>query len=204
MQPYTVINKTEDVPITYPWCYKHEIFNAKELIQILEYCETLEQITAQVGKAENAVLDEAVRRSSISWVYHNEESQWFFDRVLFEIGSLNKQFYNYSLWGTDVFQFASYDHSIRGKYDFHMDMTLGSKRDEKSHARKLSATVLLNNDFVGGSFEFNLFKESEPLSVEMSAGSLIVFPSYLIHRVTEVTSGCRKSLVAWILGPAFR
>ena len=32
------------------------------------------------------------------------------------------------------------------------------------------------------------------------AGTLIVFPSYLHHRVTPVTKGTRYSLVIWCLG----
>jgi len=32
---------------------------------------------------------------------------------------------------------------------------------------------------------------------------LLIFPSYLWHRVTPVTKGIRKSLVAWVIGPQF-
>ena len=35
-------------------------------------------------------------------------------------------------------------------------------------------------------------------------GTVIAFPSYQLHRVTPVTAGIRKSLVAWVLGPDFR
>lgn len=204
MEEKTVVNKIKDVPITYPWCYKHEVFNSEELKNIIQYCETLQKSNARIGKAEKAALDVSVRRSEVSWVNYNEESRWFFDRLLVEIGALNKRFYNYDLWGTDVIQFASYDSKIQGKYDFHMDVTLGSRRDEQSHARKLSATLLLNDSFTGGNFEFNIERETTSVPAELNAGSLIIFPSYLLHRVTTVTSGCRKSLVAWILGPAFR
>ena len=35
-------------------------------------------------------------------------------------------------------------------------------------------------------------------------GSMIIFPSFLHHQVTPVTSGTRYSLVIWSLGRPFR
>ena len=35
-------------------------------------------------------------------------------------------------------------------------------------------------------------------------GSIVIFPSYLWHRVTPVTKGVRYSLVIWNLGYPFR
>jgi hypothetical protein len=30
------------------------------------------------------------------------------------------------------------------------------------------------------------------------------FPSYMVHRVTPITSGTRKAIVAWVTGPGFK
>lgn len=35
-------------------------------------------------------------------------------------------------------------------------------------------------------------------------GGVIVFPAFLLHRVTPVTAGVRHSLTLWAHGPAFR
>jgi PKHD-type hydroxylase len=35
-------------------------------------------------------------------------------------------------------------------------------------------------------------------------GTVIAFPSYVLHRVTPIIAGTRKSLVVWITGPKFR
>jgi PKHD-type hydroxylase len=68
--------------------------------------------------------------------------------------------------------------------------------------RKLSVTLLLNDNFDGGQFEFfDLEKEHQP---KMTAGTLIVFPSFMVHRVTEITKGVRNSLVCWCVGPKFK
>jgi len=210
MTQQTVLYKTEDVAITYPWCFKHEAFNSGELKSIVAYCDTLEKNAARIRKEginkdqRDYGVDSNIRRSKIAWVSYNDLAAWFFDRLMMEIGNLNKQFYNYDLWGTDILQYSTYDDVEQGMYDFHMDITLGTSYENKSHARKLSATLLLNDDFVGGEFVFNLRRENDPTPVELKAGSLIVFPSYLLHKVNPVTLGCRKSLVTWILGPSFR
>ena len=73
--------------------------------------------------------------------------------------------------------------------------------------RKLSVTFLLNDpkkDFKGGTFQINSGEEKNAESVPMRKGDIIVFPSFLIHRVAPVTKGTRKSIVVWVLGPKFR
>ena len=40
--------------------------------------------------------------------------------------------------------------------------------------------------------------------IEMNKGDIVVFPSYLMHRVTPVTRGERYSLVAWACGEQFK
>ena len=35
-------------------------------------------------------------------------------------------------------------------------------------------------------------------------GTVIAFPSYVLHRVTPIESGTRKALVIWVAGPEFR
>jgi PKHD-type hydroxylase len=42
------------------------------------------------------------------------------------------------------------------------------------------------------------------LTANKSRGTVTMFPSYLLHRVTPVTSGERYSLTIWAHGPAFR
>ena len=39
---------------------------------------------------------------------------------------------------------------------------------------------------------------------EAARGTIIAFPSYVLHRVTPTESGVRKSLVIWVGGPEFR
>ena len=65
--------------------------------------------------------------------------------------------------------------------------------------RKLSMTIVLNDEYEGGEFQFfndkTLIKEKQ--------GTVIIFPSYMQHRVRPIKSGIRYSLVVWFLGEPF-
>ena len=67
-------------------------------------------------------------------------------------------------------------------------------------------TVLLSNSFEGGDFEFTSYGKEECIitPVEMNQGDIVVFPSWMEHRVAPVTKGIRYSLVTWFVGPPFK
>ena len=77
--------------------------------------------------------------------------------------------------------------------------------------RKISVTINLNapGEYEGGNLKFDFgphnlgerYKECEEIRPQ---GSMIIFPSYLHHQVTPVTTGTRYSLVLWCLGKPFR
>ena len=62
-------------------------------------------------------------------------------------------------------------------------------------------SLVLNSDFEGGNFK--IF-DSEDGMLELPQGTMIFFPSFLMHRVTPVKQGTRYSLVSWFLGPPFK
>ena len=75
--------------------------------------------------------------------------------------------------------------------------------------RKLSVTVNLSHpkDYEGGNFEIKNPQGQElkmPLGQLRKRGTVIIFPSFLQHRVTEVKRGTRYSLVQWYNGPEFK
>jgi PKHD-type hydroxylase len=98
-------------------------------------------------------------------------------------------------------QFTEYHATEGGKYDWHHDVDWNNNN---GFDRKLSLTVQLSSpsDYDGGNFEFNEVEQLPKNSKEL--GTVVVFPSYLQHRVTPVTQGVRRSLVAWFQGPAWR
>ena len=74
--------------------------------------------------------------------------------------------------------------------------------------RKISMTLFMNNpdEYEGGEFDLELFEpEKQPRyeTFKLKKGSAIFFQSDSWHRVRPVSSGVRKSLVAWYSGPTF-
>ena len=80
----------------------------------------------------------------------------------------------------------------------------------KNQQRKLSMTVCLSdeNDFTGGDFEFdfrNMRSSNKKICKEIKQqGSIIVFPSFVWHKVHPVLSGTRYSLVMWSVGDPWK
>ncbi len=83
----------------------------------------------------------------------------------------------------------------RGHYDWHVDA------GPAWPTRKLSLVVVLSppSEYEGGRIELSEVGVVDPLP----AGSGVVFPSFLAHRVTPVVSGERISIVCWLHGPTF-
>ena len=59
-------------------------------------------------------------------------------------------------------------------------------------------------DYEGGNFEIQNSGATKKQLFEMKKkGSVIIFPSFLQHRVTPVTKGKRLSLTGWAIGAKF-
>ena len=107
------------------------------------------------------------------------------------------QIYRFDVEGIKEMQIAKYDESEQGFFDWHMDVSPGFL------SRKISLSVPLNSpdEYEGGELEFN---EGVLRTLPQKAGCVISFPSFVLHRVTPVTKGCRYSLVGWVHGPDWR
>lgn len=161
-------------------------------------------VDAATGEA-NYTLDQQTRNSTIRWVdiyAHREINTILNDYV----NAVNSSLFGFDIsFGFNSLQYTEYngDGPAPQFYDWHQDCLF----DNAVLDRKLSAVVQLSNpdDYEGGLFEMEgcarpLFNV-EPF---LPRGSLLIFPSYLKHRVLPVTKGLRKSLVTWYNGPRFR
>ena len=74
---------------------------------------------------------------------------------------------------------------------------------DETSSRKISIVVQLSDplEYEGG--ELQISDGGTNRVCEKTKGTIIIFPSYLLHRVTPVTKGTRRSLVLWVTGPPF-
>jgi PKHD-type hydroxylase len=66
--------------------------------------------------------------------------------------------------------------------------------------RKISITIQLSDpdEYEGGDLE--LWAGVGQVKAPRFQGCAVLFPSYILHRVTPVITGTRKSLVLWVGG----
>ena len=74
--------------------------------------------------------------------------------------------------------------------------------------RKLTAIIQLSDekDYQGGDFEFGITNESgdDLVKGNKNKGCLLIFPSFLSHRVAPITNGFRYSIITWAEGNTFK
>lgn len=107
--------------------------------------------------------------------------------------------WNFDIDGMEMVQVGRY--GVGGHYDWHLDLNM-TQKDASGMQRKLSVCLFLSDpsEYEGGDF---LFRGSDT-PVPKAQGTILVFPSFLEHKVTPVTEGVRYSAVSWALGPNFR
>jgi PKHD-type hydroxylase len=192
---------------TYPYVFWDNGFSEEEINQLqnLEksFCFENSKIFGKSGLDEN----NNIRRSKVNFFSKSNETSWIFERFNNIIKSINDNFYGLDLNGYEKIQFTVYDSGDEGTYDWHMDTFLGKNINETDDTRKLTLILLLNEsgiDFVGGDLLLNMGMEKNALSIPLHKGRIVAFPSFLIHKVTPVLRGTRKSLVIWVEGPKFK
>ena len=164
-----------------------------------EECQAIINIAKDKGLIKGKTRGESdVRDSKISWLYPSDNMEWVFRRVTDIVLSLNERFFQFNLFGiNEGFQFTNYQ-SPSGKYGKHID------RGIDIPVRKLSISIQLTNpeEYEGG--ELKLYDSEEGTIMTKLQGTLVLFPSYVLHEVMPVTKGERNSLVTWVTGEQFK
>jgi PKHD-type hydroxylase len=175
-------------------------FSDSQINDIIRIGDSLIPRNATVGgKKEGEDISE-IRKSKTSWIQLNNETNWLYDSLAYVVRQLNGQFYEFNLSGfVEDFQYTVYD----GKgdhYSWHIDKGYANN----SSPRKLSLVLQLSDssEYEGGDLEF--FVSPTPTRAIKQKGLIYAFPSWILHRVTPVTSGVRRSLVLWVAGPKFK
>ena len=146
-----------------------------------------------------AVVNKSVvsaRKSDIVWT----KEQWVYDLISPYMLTANEQSgWKYNIVAAQDCQVTRYTKD--GFYNWHIDgMGSHSELQDDGNTRKLSMSIILNSDYEGGDFEMRGLDNQVP---RLEEGSIIVFPSFVEHRVTPVTEGIRYSLVSWFVGPPY-
>ena len=201
----------------YYWYFKSAI-PPKICDDIIEYGKSQQEQIALTGEHDPEKDSEQniknifkKRKSNIVWM----DDPWIYKEIQPYVNTANiNAGWNFQWDRSESCQFTKY--KLNQFYDWHCDSWVKpyDKPESPDHGkiRKLSVTVSLSDDtdYEGGDFEFDfrntdsgsnqprLCKEIRP------KGSVVVFPSFVWHRVKPVTSGTRYSLVIWNLGKPWK
>lgn len=160
-------------------------------------CQGYELLEGRVGTEKE--VDNVVRQVQVASVPENS----IITRIMQSfVSEANNQLFKYNITGMDHVQFVKY---TKGSfYDWHNDSTV-SHNDGEEGIRKLSCVVQLSPPEAYNGGEFQLYKGcmGEETPAIKKQGSVIVFDARDYHRVTEITEGCRFSLILWARGPNF-
>ena len=175
-------------------------------------------VSEKIDKGEDKLTEEEIkdlskkRKSNIVWM----NDRWIYKEIHPYVRTANASAgWNFEWDWSESCQFTKY--KLNQFYDWHCDSwnkPYDKPKDPNSDGkiRKLSVTVSLSDEteYEGGDFEFD-FRSSEDGSNQPQVckeirpkGSVVVFPSFVWHRVNPVTSGTRYSLVMWNLGWPFK
>ena len=185
------------------WCWDKKISH--------EVCQKIIKLgegkwnEARIWGSENRNNhDYKIRKSDVVWI----NDQWVYDLIWGYMQVANEQAgWKYDIVAAENCQVTRYTKD--GFYTWHKD-GIGSHKEvynapdnEFMHgkARKLSMSIILNSNFEGGDFEM---KDLDEKISRLEEGSIIVFPSFIEHRVAPITKGVRYSLVCWFIGPPFK
>ena len=189
---------------------------------VIAYANAQKESMARTGGYENQKLNkdqvknmQRKRKSDLVWL----NDTWIYKELHPYVHEANKNAgWNFEWDRSESCQFTKY--RLNQYYDWHCDSwdKPYDKPDRLDYGkiRKLSVTCQLTDgsEYEGGELEFD-FRNYDPHMRDearhlkkakeiLPKGSIIVFPSFVWHRVKPVTSGTRYSLVAWHLGQPFK
>jgi predicted 2-oxoglutarate/Fe(II)-dependent dioxygenase YbiX len=108
---------------------------------------------------------------------------------------------NHQCWQFDVKyakQAEFLEYPAGGRYTSHIDTQL----DPREECRKVTVLAFLNDDFKGG--RFFIQDGDKRVYPPQKKGTVLAFPSFLLHGVEDVEEGTRYSVVCWLVGPFFK
>ena len=172
------------------------------------------------GKLVSSV--DGARNSSVHWFMDNELKMNLDSWV--KVANYQAG-WRYDIEDSEMLQFTKYSGKKKQHYAWHTDgqgchyaqrgFTFEAKPKSLTEikqpnlcgtVRKISLSAVLNDNYEGGEFETLHLDQGKTVikTIKPEKGSIILFPSYLHHRVKPVTKGTRYSVVAWYGGPPFK
>ncbi len=201
MQPITLppIRNT-NVTLTLNW----QIFTPQECAQIIAQAGAKNwDKRLPVGPGNTQIFPDEKKRSFIErQMLPLGKNSYPLEKICFSIGQINTDNWRFELNGVpadDMPWLIRQSKSTEQEENWHVDLGSGF-----TSSRKLSFIIQLSKpeSYKGGDLEIS----NVPIPKDMlrKQGTIIVFPSYSLHRMSAITSGHSHYIAGWIHGNNFR
>ena len=179
-----------------------DFLSESDIDKILALPEWHNTYRAEVGHIQDHTVDTTIRSSRVSWMNVDPNTAEIWGKIATVVAEVNRTWFHYDLTGFyEPAQLTLYQSQEQGHYRWHCDNAVS----DSGVPRKLSMSLLLSDpkEFEGG--ELQVKKDcDDAMTLEQKRGRAWFFPSFMLHRVSPVTKGTRRSLVLWIGGPGFK
>ena len=193
------------------WYWFQQGLNNSEVRQIIEMASELPIERATTigadGKVKEVNDPNGVRSSMVKWIPQTQQWDWLYQKMIQWAKEANKELWNFDLISApENIQYTEYYAHENGHYDWHQDIGSG----ELPSKRKVSITVQLSDsdEYDGGELQItsggDVSNDWGAQTCPRGQGVVVLFPSYMMHRVSPVKKGTRRSLVLWVGGSHYK
>jgi len=178
----------------------HDLFSVEELDRLERHCDRLALEQARVtGDGYNSI-----RSTQVAWVHRDSDTtEKFYSKMEQIVLRLNGEHFRSDLSGLTTFQFAVYNQSEAGYFDWHIDYGRDPS-DPAQEPRKITLGLQLSDPASYDGCDLEVRAAHLIDVAPRQRGALVAFRANALHRVTPITRGTRRSLVAWAAGPEYR
>ena len=169
-----------------------KIIDDKIISDIEEYISHQELESARVLHMNRKDADKA-RSSKIHWMTDENYKGFLmpiYDYISRKVRTINDSMWRYNYNGYGAFQYSEY--TVGDHFNWHIDQI-----EIKGESRKVSFSLGISDEseYEGGDLGFKAAEEED--YYKLGRGDIIVFPSWMLHKVTPVTQGKRRVVVGW-------
>ena len=194
------------------WAYYDSLLSAEECQAIIDSACRHPPARGTVGleDKDEGNVDQGIRHGEVIFLERTDpEYHQVFGALDYCVDEANDEWFGvaYNRHGARSLQFSIYRANAEGGghyYHAHQDVALVS--GDRPTQRKLSVVVQLSDPdaYDGGDFRMHHVAHHPPADAIRRRGTVLVFPSLILHEVSAVTRGTRYSLVGWYPGPPWR
>lgn len=179
------------------WVYT-DVLTEKDCDALVKLYTQAPDEEASVGGGDNSTVDKSIRNvNKVILPVHKG-----IGARLAAVGlDANAQRWGFDIKRANQSEFLKYP-AGGGRYKGHLDTFLSKDPANIQECRKVTVLAFLNDDYKGGKF----FLQTGHLKIypPQKKGTVIAFPSFILHGVEDVEEGERYSVVTWLVGPWFK